>query len=38
MERNNNLAQVFHYDLYGKRSEKYDSLLNNNAGENIAYH
>jgi len=29
MERNNNLAQVFHFDLYGKRSEKYDFLLNN---------
>jgi hypothetical protein len=23
------LAQVFHYDLYGKRQEKYDFLLNN---------
>ena len=29
MERNNNLAKVFHFDLYGKRNEKYDFLLNN---------
>ena len=30
MEKDKNLAQVFHYDLYGKRAEKYDFLLNNN--------
>ena len=30
MERDKQLAQVFHYDLYGKRDEKYDFLLNNN--------
>jgi len=29
MEHNKKLAQVFHYDLYGKRAEKYDFLLNN---------
>jgi len=30
MEKDKKLAQVFHYDLYGKRTEKYDFLLNNN--------
>ena len=30
MEKDENLAQVFHYDLYGKRADKYDFLLNNN--------
>ena len=29
MEKDKKLAQVFHYDLYGKRTEKYDFLLNN---------
>jgi predicted helicase len=28
-QQNKNLAQVFHFDLYGKRKEKYDFLLNN---------
>jgi len=30
MEKDKKLAQVFHYDLYGKRQEKYNFLLNNN--------
>ena len=30
MEKDKKLAQVFHYDLYGKRAEKYSFLLNNN--------
>ena len=29
MEKDKNLAQVFHFDLYGKRDEKYSFLLNN---------
>jgi predicted helicase len=29
MEKDNKLAQVFHYDLYGRRSEKYNFLLEN---------
>ena len=29
-DKSQKLAQVFHYDLYGKRAEKYDFLLNNN--------
>jgi len=29
-DNNKKLAQVFHYDLYGKRAEKYDFLLSNN--------
>ena len=29
MEKDKKLAQVFHYDLYGKRNEKYSFLLNN---------
>jgi len=28
-DNKNNLARVYHYDLYGKRSEKYSFLLNN---------
>ncbi|HRO08535.1 MAG TPA: hypothetical protein PK047_06675 [Saprospiraceae bacterium] len=27
---NNKLAQVFHFDLYGKRDDKYDFLNENN--------
>ena len=30
MEKDKKLAQVFHYDLYGKREDKYSFLLNNN--------
>ena len=30
MEKNKKLAQVFHYDLYGKREEKYRFLTENN--------
>ncbi|MDR3273404.1 MAG: DNA methyltransferase, partial [Flavobacteriaceae bacterium] len=30
MEQKNKLAQVFHFDLYGKRHEKYNFLLENN--------
>ena len=30
MKKDKKLAQVFHYDLYGKRAEKYSFLLNNN--------
>jgi len=30
MEKDKKQAQVFHFDLYGKRTEKYDFLLNNN--------
>ena len=26
---NKNLAQIFHFDLYGRRQEKYSSLLEN---------
>ncbi|MCL2246635.1 MAG: hypothetical protein FWC10_05940 [Lentimicrobiaceae bacterium] len=29
MKKDKKLAQVFHFDLYGKRQEKYDFLLNN---------
>jgi len=29
MEKDKKLAQVFHFDLYGKRAEKYSFLLNN---------
>jgi len=29
MGKDKNLAQVFHFDLYGKRDEKYSFLLNN---------
>ncbi len=29
-KKTNELAKVFHYDLYGKRQFKYDFLLNNN--------
>ena len=29
-------AQVFHFDLYGKREDKYD-FLNNNAMKTIAW-
>ena len=30
LKQNNNLAKVFHYDLYGIRKEKYKFLLDNN--------
>jgi len=30
MEKDKELARVFHYDLYGRREEKYSFLLNNN--------
>jgi predicted helicase len=29
-KKTNELGKVFHYDLYGKREEKYDFLFNNN--------
>ena len=29
MENNNNHAEVFHYDLFGKREDKYDFLKHN---------
>lgn len=35
-KNNNQLAEVFHYDLYGKREEKFD-FLNNNKLENINF-